>query len=188
MDAIKEKIQTAAEQLILSGSGEVEKITTRAIAQRAGVAPGLINYHFQTKENLIELCVQRIIGGVVSRFQPAGSARTGKERVKAAAKEVLDFLLENPADTRISILGDWKRPAAADNTMGTAQGFLRLLGGGSPEARARIFAFTSAIQAAFLRREVSKECLGFDIRKKEERDAYLDLLSDGLLEGRGKTQ
>lgn len=182
MDAQKEKILKAAEELIQAGDGAAERLTVRAIAEKAGVGVGLINYHFQTKENLIELCVQRIIGRVVSGFRPVHEAASGRERVKAAAKEVFRFLLENPAVSRISILGDLKSPGTQDNTMGTVEGFLRLLGDASPRARAQVFAFTATLQEAFLRRDITSACLGYDVRIPEERDALSGLLADTLLE------
>ena len=58
---IKEKIIDATVSLIESSDGLIENITMRAIAQKADVAVGLINYHFTSKKNLIEICVQRII-------------------------------------------------------------------------------------------------------------------------------
>jgi AcrR family transcriptional regulator len=41
-------------------SGDIKKITIRRIAEEAGVGVGLINHYFETKDNLIEVCVQKI--------------------------------------------------------------------------------------------------------------------------------
>lgn len=51
-------IRTAME--ILVEEEEPERITVRQIAQRAGVAVGAINYHFQSKEDLLSEAVGRI--------------------------------------------------------------------------------------------------------------------------------
>ena len=56
-EKVKERIINAATELIEKSGGEVKNITARAIAERSGVALGLINYHFESKENLIAICV-----------------------------------------------------------------------------------------------------------------------------------
>ena len=65
---IKEKIINTTISLIQHSDGLVENITVRDIAQKANVAVGLINYHFDSKKNLIEMCVQRIISHVMKTF------------------------------------------------------------------------------------------------------------------------
>ncbi len=65
---LKEQIINATIALIENSDGLIENITIRAIAQKANVAVGLINYHFESKKNLIEVCVQRIISHVMATF------------------------------------------------------------------------------------------------------------------------
>lgn len=195
---MKERIIRAATELIEEGSGKAEKITTRMIADKAGIGVGLIHYHFQTKERLVELCVQRIIGQVIARFKPSGAeALKGSEALKSVAREVADFLAENPSISRISILGDCAAPTLQDNTARTMQGFAKTFGGprgmdsgGGTEAggdadamlRARLFTLTSTLQAAFLRKDISRELFGYDINDKRERDQFVGWLTDQLFE------
>lgn len=65
---IKEKIINTTISLIQHSEGLIENITIREIAQKADIAVGLINYHFGSKNNLIEICVQRIISHVMKIF------------------------------------------------------------------------------------------------------------------------
>lgn len=65
---VKEIIIQATTALIEENSGHVQRITARTIAERAGGGLGLINYPFTSKENLITICVQRIIGNVIAGF------------------------------------------------------------------------------------------------------------------------
>ena len=51
----KETIMEAAISLIEEKGDCLEEITMREISKRAGVGLGLINYHFENKEKLIEL-------------------------------------------------------------------------------------------------------------------------------------
>ena len=70
-----EKNELEAKQLIMETAmqlvrehGDISKITIRDISARANVGVSLVNYHFQTKENLINQCVKKIIGKVISGF------------------------------------------------------------------------------------------------------------------------
>ena len=69
-EEIKEKIIKTTIEMLEKSNGEIDNITIRGIAQTVGVGTGLINYHFGTKDHLIELCVQRIIQNVISVFKP----------------------------------------------------------------------------------------------------------------------
>nr|HML49486.1 TetR/AcrR family transcriptional regulator [Clostridia bacterium] len=92
----REKILEAALALLEEGGRDVESITIRGIAERAGVSVGLINHHFGSKEQLIEQCVQRIIGGVISAFTPTVPTEDPVEKLQCVAKQVMDFLMDNP--------------------------------------------------------------------------------------------
>ena len=67
---VKEIIIKSTIELIEQSNGDIKKITSRSIAEKSGIALGLINYHFESKENLIALCVQRIINNVLMNFAP----------------------------------------------------------------------------------------------------------------------
>ncbi|WP_058303264.1 TetR/AcrR family transcriptional regulator [Gorillibacterium timonense] len=195
-EEMKERIIRATTELIDEGNGRAEEITTRMIADKTGIGVGLIHYHFQTKERLLEQCVQRMIGGVIARFEPSGSGTLGGlEALKSVAKEVADFLMVNASISRISILGDLNAPALDDNTAKTMRGFAMAFSRGSTHVtskqeaadelpstlfRARLFTLTAMLQAAFLRRDISGELFGWDVRIKEERDRYIDWLIEQL--------
>ena len=61
-------IQTTME-LIHEKGNFVDEITVREICKKAGVGLGLVNYHFGNKEQLIEVCVERMINSIVAQFQ-----------------------------------------------------------------------------------------------------------------------
>ena len=182
-EEVKEKIIEVTISLIHESAGDVAEINTRAIAEKAHVGIGLINYHFQTKENLIEICVERMIGKVISVFAPSAPELTPTARLKHSVKLVFDFFIANPAVTRISILSDCKNPKQDDNTMKSVMGICK----GSddfkiPENKRFIFAFTlvSVMQAMFLRKDQSNEYFGYDLNIKKQRDEVLDLLIDNI--------
>ena len=61
----KEAIIQATIKLIEENGEHLEEITVRDICKNAGVGLGLVNYHFGSKDKLIEACVERIINGIV---------------------------------------------------------------------------------------------------------------------------
>lgn len=187
-EEVRQKIIDVTIDLINRSNGAIEAITTRAISEKAGVGVGLINYHFQTKENLIEICVQRIIGTIITKFKPVANEKLNvKDRLKSTAKEVADFLVENPSVSRISILSDHIKPQIFDNTMKSVQGFLLGLSDSDMSDRDKkilVFALTSVLQALFLRRELSKELFQLDFSIKQERDIFIDIIIDNMFGGK----
>ena len=65
----KEIIIQAATELIEERGEQISDITVREISKRAHVGLGLINYHFGNKDNLIAICVEQVINGIVENFQ-----------------------------------------------------------------------------------------------------------------------
>lgn len=180
----KKAIIDATIELIQESGGNTEELTVRTIAERSNVGTGLINYHFQTKENLIEASVQQIIGGVISRFKPAMDGNLNSvEQLKNVVKSVADFLADNPSVSRISILGDLKTPKTFDNTMQTVKGFgLSLKDVNIPDKDKTLLMFmlTSVLQAVFLRRELSEELFGYHFDDKVQRDRFIDVIMNHM--------
>lgn len=184
----KEKIIEVTIDLIQKANGETHKITTRAIAKEAGVGVGLINYHFESKENLVEICVQRIISDVIKSFKPDANDKLNSiSRLKKVTKMVANFLIQNPSVSKISILGDMNAPKEADNTMKTVNGFLFSMEDyniSKEEKMLLSFGLTSILQAAFLRKDIMKESLGLDFNNKKEREIFIDFIIDRLFGGK----
>lgn len=184
-EQIKEIIIEVTIELINKSNGNVENITIRDIAEKSGVGTGLINYHFKTKENLIEVCVQRMIGEIIHAFHPQVSNLTSAaDRVKKVAKQVMDILVAKPEISRISILGDMVTPKITDNTMNTVTGFTYTAGGSVQEAKLLSFFLTQILQGTFLRKDMMTDLFGYDFNNKDERDAFLDCVIDQLYGGK----
>lgn len=188
---VKEVIIDVTTELIRENNGDVTKITSRKIAERAGVGLGLINYHFGSKENLITICVQRIISKVVMCFSPdkkdydEKDGLSDKERLAGWAKQVYDFLFDNYAISSISILGDMQNYQVKSNSVYTQKGFSMAIRKDITEENKRLLAFmlTSAMQVAFLSDSSFKEILGYDLTIKAERDRYIETLVNMLFVG-----
>lgn len=180
----REKIVAQTIALIQENGGDSGKVTIRGIAERSGISVGLIHHYFESKNVLIESCVQRIIGGVIRSFSPdiaEGASRT--EKLKRVTKQVMDFLMENQQVSRISILGDMTSPKATDNTMNSVRGFAGTISQGKPtqEDMQKAFMLAAMLQGAFLRKDVLNEALGIDLYRKDERDCYIDTMIEQLM-------
>ncbi|MDF2890341.1 MAG: TetR/AcrR family transcriptional regulator [Clostridia bacterium] len=160
---VKEKIVDATIALI-GKSASIESVTIRDIAAKAGVGVGLINYHFQTKENLINQCVQKIIGN----------------------KATCTFLAQNQGISRISILSDLFAGNASDNTSQTIEAYLPVIKEiwGDSKSEEEIFLSThiliATLQSAFLRRNVFMQSTKIDFYDTEQRERLIDIIIDTI--------
>ena len=183
---VKEIILQAATELIQSGSGNITEITTRDIARKAGVGVGLINYHFQTKEQLITLCVQRMIRQVVTGFIPERDAcADDRERMAGWAAQVFEFLFGNPGLSRISILADLAQDGPESNSTKSRLGLARAAQRDVSPSDAALLAFvlTSAMQTAFLCRQSVGQTLGIDLEKPDGRRELIGRIVNALFDG-----
>ncbi len=187
-EAVRERIIKTTTALIEQYEGDTKRITARAIAEKAEVGLGLINYHFGSKDALIMECVQRIISEVVAGFHMEKEFSSDQERLTAWAAHVFNFLFEHSAISRISILGDFQHYTDGCNSVCTQHGFMRSLKEGISNQDRPLLAFilTSAMQTAFLGSEAVHQILGYDFSRPEERRAYIERLVGILFEGTAK--
>lgn len=175
----KEAIIQATIALIDEHGEDPAVVTVRDICRRAGVGLGLVNYYFGSKEQLIELCVGRIINSVVARFVIMREQTRSLPPLTALERLGLmtfTFLIEHEAMCRISVLSDLRAPMPGDNTDRTRQAFLPLISACRPNWSAekvgrKAFLLISSLQLAFVRREVLLT-EGVDLRDPDQRRAF----------------
>ncbi len=167
---------------------DVKDITIRAIVDRAGVGVGLINYHFNSKQNLIDICVQLIVNQVIGEFDSIYNSLEGTpvEKLKFMAKSTTNFMVTNPGISRISILHDLQEGNIEDNSMRSTRAYYQIFqdvfGGRKSEKEIKIMLqmFVAAIQVTFLHADVYQEYSGIDFFNKEDREDFIDNLVDLL--------
>lgn len=60
------------------------RATTKSIAERAGLAPGLVHYHFKGKEEILHALVERLIAQANARYQSlANAAKSPADQIRA---------------------------------------------------------------------------------------------------------
>ncbi|KNZ40811.1 TetR/AcrR family transcriptional regulator [Acetobacterium bakii] len=185
---VKEKIIDATTELI-GECHSIESVTVRDIATKAGVGVGLINYHFQTKENLINQCVQKMIGNTINNFDKLYQALTMEpvDKLRFLTKKMCLFLDSNRGVSRISILSDLSAGNFSDNTSQTINAYLPVMREiygqkkSDQDLYLLIHMLMSALQSAFLRRDVFIESAEIDFYDVKQRECLIDRLIDLLI-------
>lgn len=183
---VKRKILRAAIEL-LREKQDADKVSIRGIAERAGVSVGMANYHFQTKDKLIELAVQEHVSEVIRGSTSEAPADTGGQVMRARLKAAAAFIAEHPGISRVSVLRDMKEPHPGDNTSEVAEGVYQQLaavqGGTRDETTLRLLASiqVAAVQQLFLRAEVNRKTIGWDFFDEGDRNQMMDLIIDTVL-------
>ena len=183
----RDNILEAATAMIRE-SGDAGKVTIRAVASRAGVGIGLVNYYFGSKQNLVRDCVRRMISSVVEKF----AAIYGRldvpaiDKIRYLAKSTGTFFVFNPGVSRVAILMDLEDGSDNDNTAGMIRVYEDLIAqhvGSKPESHQSYLmahGLLAALQSAYLRRDVILERTGLDFYDDSQRETLIDQLVDGL--------
>lgn len=180
---IKQKIIQDTILLIEEKDSRLMDITVRDICHEAGISVSQINYHFQTKENLIAECVQVIIGDVIARSEAVAATIQGTsavEKLKYMLKRTFGFLYKNENISKISILTDHQKPHTNDNTAQTIRAYQPLVEAALKEGNIPYdtgMITTSIIldfQGTFLRTDVIKKDLHVDLREDSARNQWVD--------------
>lgn len=180
----KELLIDVATRLINEFNGDVSKVTIREISSISGVSVGLINYHFGNKENLITICVQKIISGVVHSFKPnlienekLDQYNNAKERLKFNAKRVFQFLFTNKAISKISILNDYHNYTDDSNSSISMKAMASLItSSGLSKEKVMLICFNivNSMQIAFLKSFTEPIFLSYDMTSEDDRNRFID--------------
>lgn len=186
----KEAMIQAAIELMEEKGEHLDEITVREICKRADVGLGLLNYHFGSKDKLIELCVERMVSGIIEQFQNIREKTEGLtsfEKLDRLGNMTLDFLFEHHALSKISILTDMQTPKANDNTHRTYTAYLPLISACRTDwdeetVKRKTFCLITIMQQTFLRQETVSQMLGIDLNTKEVRHAFHTRILHDILE------
>ena len=186
---IKEKIIFATIELIKK-HGDISKITIRDIAASAGVGIGLINYHFQTKDNLVNLCSLELIRHSINQLLTMNQNAEMEpiDQMKSLGRGIAAFMVMNPGVSRISMTKDFVSPNTSDNSTQVIKMFFpiarKICGNDKSDKDLYLLLhmLVSSIEAAFLRIDVMKESFGIDFNDKEQRDHFVDFCINRLFQ------
>ena len=175
----KERILKAAKDL-MDETDDVSTVTVRQIALRAGVGVGLINYHFQTRDNLLYAAIGEVMVGIMDAFRqtpPEGASAV--DRLKSMMTALCDAGARHEKEMRLGaqfqlISGDFSaanyllpalREACQDKH---GENALRLIA-------LQLFSLTNLM---LLRSDAFFRFSGADIMDKPQRDRLISDLID----------
>ena len=178
----KERILDTMVQLLTEGK-DVNRITTRRIAEMAEVNTALINYYYQSKENLITRAVEVRMESLASKmFERGNTGEAPDIRLKKMVQAISDFSFENYVVAEIAIANELK-----NGSIYTSQMILPLLkeifGEKKSEADLRILAMQlmTPLQVMFLNAERYKNFLFVDLFDSKQRNILLDKMVDAII-------
>lgn len=178
----KQSIINAAKS-ILNELNDVEKITVRQIAERAGVGTGLINYHFKSKDNLLSIAIGDIMSDTIAGFtrgnihkdlDPIAKLKVMMKELYVLAgknEKLIRFLL-----TREIMNGNMQTPL-------TLVPFLKEIFGNSKDnMQLRIIALQilCPVQVTAINPAEFHLYSGIDLNKEIQRSEFIDVLIDNL--------
>ncbi|MBL4933328.1 TetR/AcrR family transcriptional regulator [Clostridium paridis] len=181
--ATKEKIINTVVDM-LHEMDDPSKITIRQIAKRVGIGIGLINYHFQTREALINMAIVRIMEDVALKLNDIEKARFDNPelKLKDTLKELSDLAIQNSKFLNISaqyelLHGEIQTPLYYVPLLS------KIYNNQKDESELRIIALQlhSIMQVVFLRSSAFQAYSGIDIYNKQQRDKFIDMCVDNLI-------
>jgi AcrR family transcriptional regulator len=163
---------------------DVDTITMRQIAERAQVGIGLINYHYQSKDNLFNEAVGRLMGDQAARwYEPFDREEVDPvSRLKMLLIETANIAFRYEKLSHITV-----SHALLHGNMEPAQLILPLLrdifGGSKDETELRLIAFQliTTMQVIFLRASAFRLYSGIDIYDEVQRNRSIETIVANII-------
>lgn len=173
-----------AARAILNEEDDIEKITVRQIAERAGVGIGLINYHFKSKDSLLSIAIGDVMTNTILSFTKTDTCSDLEPvaKLKAMLKELCTLAGSNEKLIRFILA----REIMEGNTQ-TPLYLLPLLkeiyGNQKDDMQLRIIALQilHPIQVMGLNAAAYHLYSGVDLYNTEQRGCFIDTLIDNLV-------
>ena len=177
LEAKERILQTTME--MLNEVEDVDTITMRQIAERAQVGIGLINYHYQSKDNLFNEAVGRLMGDQAAKwYEPFDREQVDPvSRLKMLLIETANIAFRYEKLSHITV-----SHALLHGNMEPAQLILPLLrdifGGSKDETEIRLIAFhlITTMQVIFLRASAFRLYSGIDIYDEVQRNRSIETI------------
>ena len=184
----KEKLLQATLEILDEGT-DPEKITTRYIAEKAGVGNALVNYYFQSKDNLIEQAIGIKMKGITDEMYDRKNASDNPvENLRSMIKQIAELSIRYRYLMKKAILFELK-----NGSYSTVQTILPILKdifqGKKTEQELELFALQLLLplQTMYAYPEIYQENLGWDLFKLEDSYYVVNVLIDNLFPEQNKT-
>lgn len=167
---------------LISSQEEIESITTRQIAQEAGVNPALINYHFQSKENLFNEAVGIQMANIIQQVLDSSQKESDPvRRLKELLITTADYSFRHNKIFKVGVADELKQ--GCRNSCEMAMPMLKEIFPEMNRTELRIIALQLFLpfHNIVLYPEVYGEYLGADFFDQEERAQIIQQMTDSIL-------
>lgn len=162
---------------------DIASLSTRDIAALAGVNSALINYYYQSKDNLLRLAVSRHMGRLYDEIVNAGDGKgTAIARLKAMIKAIVDIAVCNFSASEMAILFDFRNGSI--ETIGLITPLLQEhFGPGKSAEQLRLIGLqiVTPLQLLFLNGQAYRQYFGVNAEHEKERHRLVDCVIDNLV-------
>ncbi len=179
----KERIRLAAIEL-MNEFHTAERVTTRQIAERAGVAVGSINYHYQSKDNLLYEAYNQVFLAEVMHWldDKQSGDQTPLARLRGLFLETARISLPNLDMAKSSLLMDIQKGGMATSLM-ILPLVRAIFQGTQDELTLRLKAATlmSTLQMVLLKKEAFEAYMGIKLEDPNQLEPVVDQLFNLIL-------
>jgi len=182
LDAKNRIIKAAME--LLEEEKDTGRITVRRIAEKAGVGIGLVNYHFKSKDNLLNESVNITMAEMADKLREVRSDEGAApvERLKSMLKQLSGFAMKYYKLMQISLNyellhGDLQVPYYILPIL------REIFGKGKDERELRLIAFQliTSMQVVLLRADTFLKYSGINIFDEAQRNESIDMMIDSII-------
>lgn len=184
-EEIKNRLLQAAKQL-LKEADQPETITARQIAAQANANLALINYHYKSKDDLINQAIGEIVQNTADRWKDMmDDSLPPKEKLEKMLIALSDMVMKYSKFTKISIQYELTKNQISlpYYLIPTLKEYFQ---DGKSETELKIIAYeiVSFLQLIFLRAEEFQKYTGENIQIKETRDKLIRMQISIFLGGK----
>jgi AcrR family transcriptional regulator len=168
---------------LLKECNDISELTSRKITERAKINLSTINYHFGSKDKLVNIAVNRFIEEVADTyFQDANNERNSKDKLRSFLVNICDRIVDYKKYTKemipyILLKSEFTQsiqilPLVKECFDGCRS---------NEECKIISYQLISFMQLAFYRSDEFKLFCGIDIMNKEERDRLINIQLNSLI-------
>ncbi len=183
----KERLIDVTINMICQGK-KPSGITVKDITEKAELGNGMINYHFQSKDNLIRLAVKKVITCATELLGEKMKKKENEspiERLTIILKEVVNFIAHNSEISKIAILDDLENNQGKAHLLSSEESYNKCLkelyGDNAHKLWIKNYLIAGYINYIFLKAENIKDEMGFNFYNKEDRERSIENLIDELV-------
>ena len=183
----KERLINMTIKMICEGK-KPNEITVKDITEGAELGNGMVNYHFQSKDNLIRVAIKKVMGCATKKLGEKIRAKeivSPTERLSFILKQVINFIADNPEISKIAILDDLENNQCTAHLLSSEESYNQCLkelyGDDMHKIWTKNYLIAGYINYIFLKAENIKKEMGFDFYNKEQRENAIENLVKELI-------